>query len=377
MPLFSDPRAARWKSLLDLGVTLRIPVTPIPYCETDQSTLHSLGFDTYVRCDRWHAFEAGHGEYGSTERTQLDLAALDHELSALAALPGEPVSPSSWMLERKEHVPAIETLERVRAQEICLDQWYPGVEEGVGSVVVGDGVDVFWLRRRGATLTRVERLDPASFSLLEALPIALSAVSATTDEHRALAERARQHLARHAAMLDELAADRERYVGEPEARSGVCLGQSLPWISFWENADDRRASVVECSPYERSWCVAHALFTKPSARVRTFTSAQRAQIDRSEAAVRSLYERLLSGALAYQRNTSVPTLWAWIDGTPRGVIVDLPNLRPTALDPAERPTLPHMDCAALVALGRNSERFHELDDRWRDAVRALVRASTP
>jgi hypothetical protein len=375
MTLSDDQRVARWKSLLDLGVVLRIPETSIPYCETDQSTLHSLGFETYVRCDRWHAFEAGHGQYGSTERTELDLAALDRALRALAALPVDPVSVWSWMLAPQEHVPAIETLDRVRSQEICLDDWYPGVEEGVGNVVVGDGADVFWVRRRGATLTRVERLDPAAISLLEALPIALSAVCVVTDEHRALAVRAREHLARHAAMLDELAADPAHYVGEPEAKSGVCLGRSTPWISFWDHAHDRRASVVECSLYQRSWAVAHALFANPSTRVRTFTSAQRAQIDRSEAEVRALYDKLLSGALAYQRNTSVPTLWAWIDGVARGVTVDLYSLRPTALDPAESPALPHMDCAAFVAVGLNNEKFHELDDSWRDAVRALVLAS--
>jgi len=369
----SEVRAAvaRWRALARMGVPLSIPGTPIPYCETDRSTLHWLGWDAYERRDEWHAYEQGHGRYGSVERTDLSHDELDAALAILAERSPERVVPWTSAMPDGERASPGETLPRVRAGELALTRWYEPAEGGVTDLVAGDGEALFWLRQQGAKLVRVERLDGGSLSLLEALPLARSAVITATAEHAALARRAREHLARHDAFVRALEGDPSLFVGPSDGREGSTRGTRFPWISFWDARAGAGPMLVDPTSYTVARVVARALFEHPSAAPRPLDPALRDALSRSEDALHALYDALHRGAVAYQLNTSISTWWVWVDGVACEVDVT-PDRNPCAAVEKRSLRSPTMDCASRALRGSHPDRFHPVDPVWIAKARALI-----
>lgn len=362
----------RWRRLLTLGVPLQIPETSIPYCDTDRSTLHWLGWDGFQRWDEWHSFEAGHGHYGSTDRVDLSRDALDATLADLARRSSSRVTPWTIAVQPDAVVSPREALPRVRAGEIALTRWYAPVENGMTDLVVGDGEGIYWVRSVGAKVRRVERLDDASLALLDALPLDRAAVVPASEEHRSLAQRGREHLAKHAAFLQVLATEPTRFVGPADAHEGTTRGTRFRWIGFWD-AHRPGPMVVAHTGYVTAWVVAQALFADPTAQPGVLDPATRAMLSEREQALGAVHDALLGGTMAYQPNTSIASWWAWLDGVAYEIAVGEDGTPRSAVkNPAL--TVPGTDCASYAHRGQHPDRFHALDNRWTTALRAVLAA---
>ncbi|MDP3275460.1 MAG: hypothetical protein Q8Q09_09720 [Deltaproteobacteria bacterium] len=356
-------------ALLDLGVPLRVPETAMSHCETERSTLQSLGFGRYVRCDHWFAYESGHGRYGGTERTELSHDALCATLRAYAERGRETVRPWTAMSQAQDTVDTVQTLARVREGAVALCRWYPTVESQQASTVVGDGVDLYWICATPSAWTRVERLDPEALALLQTLPIARDSVIASTEHHRAMAERARTHLTQQRALMAALQGDRARFVGPADASHGCTTGSLFVWVHFFSGSA-RLPHVIPASEHLASVIAAQALFANPQAKSRLIDATTRALVDEAERAVRALGDALLDTRLAYQRNTSIATWCVWIEG--RGIEVTVADARPVSAVSWGEPALPWHELAAHVSEASHADRFHPIDAAWKSAALALL-----
>jgi hypothetical protein len=368
----SQQRIERWRALLKMGVALRIPAASMPYADVDRSTLHWLGWDQFEQQDEWHAYEAGHGRYGSVQKTDLSRGELDERLAQLAQQPEDSVTPWKSAAPELDRVSAAETLPRALRGEVALTWWFDPSARGATDLVLGDGDALYWLRLEGERFARVERLGSLDISLLESLFVPRDSIVERNSMHGAMLTRAQRHLDRHDELVRALDADPMRYLGRADGREGTTRGHSrFHWLSFWPAAPGESVTVVDQTPFVVASVVARALFEDPSASLRTAPPGLRAELSRREFELAAVYDALHGGTLAYQQNTSISLWWLWLDGAPYEVSVTH-DRRPSSVTsaPALRP--PTVHCAGYAQHHAHAEQFHRVDPEWVAAVRALL-----
>lgn len=371
----SEARAQQWVRWLDAGIELRVPSVSVPYCDTLRSTFESLGFGRYARMDEWTAFEAGHGQYGGTERTEFSTDELLRYLAPLATRAAHEVEPWTWMRNAGPHEPAASVLDRVRRQEIALVRWYGRDDSGQHSTVVGDGANVYWVRRRGAVVTRVERLDPELVSSLESLPIHRDAIAPRTGEHDALVER----VARHERELDRVlgALDRDRSLAFRDAQRGQGLAQGarVGWRHFWD-ANTSSLMLVTPSRALAKTLISWALLTDAGWSVQPLEPALLARLSAREGELCALLDELRSMRVAYTANTNIACWRVWHEG--KGYEVEMESVGLPAIPRSVRELwpveIPVMDCAMKLANVLSGDRFAVIEERTRVAILALIEA---
>ncbi len=239
-------------------------------------------------------------------------------LASLEARP-ESVRPVVPKGHESEQVPLSELLPRLVSGEAALEAWLAPSAPGRRDVIVaegGAGVEgaLLWLGLEGEKLERVERL-PAE--LLAEGPLGSSfpraAVRAFSAEHGELDRRARERLAREAAIFAALE-DRSRGYRRPEDQVWVARGALIPWLVFYDDPPRPRMRVCELSEHEVRIGIARLLAKAPTASDESIPAELAARVAEAERALAELYERLLRGEAMLQRNTSVPMHWLWLDG---------------------------------------------------------------
>lgn len=375
MTVEREARVQQWVRWLDAGIELRVPTVSIPYCDTLRSTFESLGFGRYARMDEWTAFEAGHGQYGGTERTEFTLDELVRYLSALAARDASQVEPYTWMQNAGPHEDAASVFERVRRREIALVRWYGRDDAGQHSTVVGDGANVYWVRRRGAVLTRVERLDPEFVSSLQSLPVHRSAIAPWSAEHAALCDR----VARHEGELDRVlrALDRDRDLAFQDAHRGQGLAQGarVGWRHFW-GATTPSLMLVTPSRALASTLISWALLSGAGWSVQPIDPALRARLRAREGELCAALDALRELRVAFVPNSNLPYWRVWHEGACYEVTMSQavgPAIAQAVREqwPAE---LPVLDCAMKLANQLSYDRFVPLAPDARGAILALIEA---
>lgn len=370
-----EARVQQWVQWLDAGIELRVPTVSVPYCDTRSSVFECVGFGRYVRMDEWTAFEAGHGYYGGTERTDFTLDELLAYLSPLAVRSSPEVEPWTWMRNAGEHQPAADVLDRVRRGEIALDRWYCRNDNGQRSVVIGDGERVYWIRLRGAVPTRVERLSPALVTTLDALPIHSEAIAQRTPEHDALLDRARRYEQELARVLDELDRDRDLAYFGPQHDIGVSQGARVGFRQFW---DINKPAMILVTPSRAlvSHLISWALLSEAGWALRPIEPSLRARLSERERELCAMLDELRELRVAFCPNSSLPYWRVWHGG--RGYEVELAQCVapwvPRSATHRWPSDLPVLECAMQLAGTVSHNRLFEIDAPTRASILAMIEA---
>ena len=362
-----DPRVETWIAWLDAGVTLRVPETSIPYCDVHESTLRALGAGLYERADTWSAFEAGHGRYGSTDATTLNLAALRAALATFAAHSPERVRPRDDV-DAAAGVDAAEALALARDGRRSISPWYASSNRELTSAIVGGDGEAYCVTSRGAAVVQVDRLARDNDARLRGLLVRRAALVAA-DPSRAA--RARAHCARRDALVAELRGDARKALAPRGEKRCTKAGAHAAGVVYFES--NRALLVRPMDERELFLDVAQCLLRDESLATGPVDDETFERVHPLEAKVVALIEGLTAGQIAYQRNTSIATWWAWLDGAACALTVR--EGRPVAVTDDEV-EVPSFDCASYVCAGSKADSFHPIDEAFRDAARALVAART-
>lgn len=358
-----DATVEHWIAWLDLGVTLRIPETSIPYCDVHRSTLRSLGGGSYERADEWSAFEAGHGRYGSTDHKTFDLASLRAELRSFAQRSADRVRPLDE--NATPVLDAAEALALVRRGEQSISPWFASADRELKTVVVGNDGEAYTVGSKNNKLVSIERLDPADDAHVKGLCIARSAL---TSADAAMSARARRHCERRDELLRELASNHRLALSAHGVVSCTHAGRHFPGIVHFHH--NQTLFVRDLDAHELRRAVALALLANEELRAAPHDDRTLEEVHALEDKLDALRASMLGGEIAFQRNTSLPTWWVWVDSVPRAV--DVRDQRPIAIVDDDDVAWPSSDVSSFVSAGWHPERFHPVDEAFRQAVRDLL-----
>lgn len=362
-----DVRVETWIAWLDLGVTLRVPETSIPYCDVHESTIRALGAGLYERADSWTAFEAGHGRYGSTDTKNLTLAELRSALVQFASRWPDRVRPRDE--DRGATVDAADALALVREGKHCISPWYSSADREKKAAIVGGRGEAYCVTTRGADVIQIERLDPEHDAHLRGLLVSRSSL---IDADLARSEAAARHCARREALIAELRGGARKTLNPRDEKRYTKSGLSAAGVVYFVSNHALHVRVMDERELYRD--VGYCLLRDEALVASPVDDTTFEQVHALEAKVVALIEALRAGQIAYQRNTSLPTWWVWLDGVPRSF--DVRDGRPIALTDDEV-EIPSSDCSGYVCTGARADSFHAIDEAFCSAARAIASARAP
>jgi hypothetical protein len=356
----ADGLVEHWMAWLALGVTLQVPEAKIPYCDVTESTLRALGEGWYERADTWRGFEAGHGYYGSTDRSTLDASALRGVLRDYAARCPERVRLVDAQVDRG--IDAVEALALARRGVHAISPWFATGERGTRRVVVGGDGEAFCVTFRAERVEWIESLDGAQDPLLRGLVIPRASL---VDADPSRFEASRRHGRRLDALMRELVEDPRRAL---RGRRGSFVKVGAHFAGVLCESRNHALRVHELvGPALRTW-VGRALLEDDGLCSEALDDGTREEVCRIEERLAALHAGLRSGEIAYEFGR-----WhAWIDGVAREV--DVKDGVPVAVADGEASGDLSHPCAEYVCEGEGGARFHPIDEAFRAAARALIAA---